>query len=164
MHNRFTEQLAQLHSTLDKPDLSKPDIIQAALQCCLDTLQIQRAGLWLFADDDLMSCQMLLDKTNGITQEPLMIDRWSFPSYFAALDSKKVILAVDAFNDPVTAELCEHFLRPLNIRSLMDVPIKQQDKVIGIICCEQTNVVKHWTLEEVDFVIALCSRYSEYLC
>ena len=163
MERRFTDQLSQLGSQLQTTDLNKADVARATLQCCLETLQIQRAGLWLFSDDDLMTCYMLLDKTRGVTQEALMIDRWSFPAYFAALDTKNVIRAVDAFNDPATAELRDSFLRPMNIRSLLDVPIKLNGKVHGIICCEQTDTLKHWSLEEVTFVVEVCSLFSATL-
>ncbi|MDX1391490.1 MAG: GAF domain-containing protein [Rheinheimera sp.] len=160
MNDALTAQLTQLQHQLSSDKLSAADAMQAVLRCCLDALHIQRAALWLFSADDLMSCQMLLDKTQGVSRDELMIDRWSFPAYFAALDSNQVIRAADAFSHPATAELREHFLRPLNIRSLLDVPIKQHDKVVGIICCEQTDVIKHWSVEEVQFVIALCELYS----
>lgn len=160
MDNRFAEPLTQLKEIANHSSSTKAAVTQALLQGCLDTLHIQRASLWLFADDDLMSCQMLLDQQHGITEEALMIDRWSFPNYFSALDSNEVVLAADAFHHPATSELCEHFLRPMNIRSLLDVPIKQHNGIAGIICCEQTNTIKHWSLDEVEFVKAVCKLFG----
>ena len=101
----------------------------------------------------------MLDKAGGFSKEALLIDRWSFPGYFAALDKKRVIRASDALNDPATKDLTELFLKPFNIKSLLDVPIFQGDKLTGIICCEQTAEIKRWSDDEVAFVSTVAELY-----
>ncbi|KKO49403.1 hypothetical protein VT06_06095 [Arsukibacterium sp. MJ3] len=155
----MSSDLGQLRHALQNQNISNSEARQQILQCCLADLKIQQVGLWLFTDDDLLRCEMLLDKDTGFSQEPLLIDRWSFPGYFAALDQKKVIRAVDAQNDPATKDLTELFLKPFNIKSLLDVPIYRGDKLSGIICCEQTAVIKRWTDDEVAFVSAVADLY-----
>ncbi|KKO45970.1 hypothetical protein WG68_08175 [Arsukibacterium ikkense] len=159
MPAHYSAELEQLRSTFHSPEINDTEARQQLLQCCIDGLQIQQVGLWHFADHDLLRCQLLLDKDYGFSQEALLVDRWSFPGYFAALDQKKVIRAVDALNDPATRELADLFLKPFNIKSLLDVPIYADDTLTGIICCEQTAVTKHWTEEEVAFAIALADLY-----
>ncbi len=155
----FSANLEQLRSTIHNPDATDTEARQHLLQCCIDGLNIQQVGLWQFVDHDLLRCQLLLDKDHGFSQEALLVDRWSFPGYFAALDQKKVIRAVDALNDPATKDLVELFLKPFNIKSLLDVPIYSGDKLTGIICCEQTAVIKRWTDEEVAFASAVADLY-----
>jgi GAF domain-containing protein len=155
----FSDRLHQLTTLLQSPTLDASNARQQLLQACLDTLRIQRVGLWRFTDEDLMCCEMLLDKDNGFSEEPLLIDRFSFPGYFAALDQRKIIRAADAFTNPATKELAGPFLKPQNIRSLLDVPIYQGDSLSGIICCEQTVVIKHWTDDEMAFVEAVAALY-----
>ena len=138
MTSQFSVELDQLHSAIYNPEINENEALKHLLQCCLDGLKIQQVGLWQFVDHDLLRCQLLLDKDNGFSQEAVLVDRWSFPGYFEALDQKKVIRAVDALNDPATKDLAELFLKPFNIKSLLDVPIYSGDKATGIICCEQT--------------------------
>lgn len=159
MTTPFSAALEQLNGILSDTSISDNEARQKLLQCCIAGLKIQQVGLWCFTDHDLLRCEMLLDRDNGFTQEALLIDRWSFPGYFAALDQKKVIRAVDALNDPATKDLAELFLKPLNIKSLLDVPIYFGDKLNGIICCEQTAMIKHWSEDEVAFVVALAEIY-----
>lgn len=159
MTSQFSVELDQLHSAIYNPEINENEALKHLLQCCLDRLKIQQVGLWQFVDHDLLRCQLLLDKDNGFSQEALLVDRWSFPGYFEALDQKKVIRAVDALNDPATKDLAELFLKPFNIKSLLDVPIYSGDKATGIICCEQTAVIKRWTEEEIAFVVALADIY-----
>ena len=160
MPTSFELALADLKASLTSHSMSRLAATQKLLQSCLDCLQVQRTSIWLSTDDDLLACSMLLDKTDGVAQEALMIDRWSFPDYFQTLDQKGIICAADAYNDAATKELYDAFLRPLEIRSLLDVPLLQDDKLIGIICCEQTKVIKHWTEEEMQFVTALGKIYQ----
>ncbi|SNY48904.1 GAF domain-containing protein [Arsukibacterium tuosuense] len=159
MTSQYSAELDQLHSAIYNPEISENEAREHLLRCCLDGLKIQQVGLWQYTDYDLLRCELLLDKDNGISKEALLIDRWSFPGYFAALDKKKVVRASDAQNDPATKDLSDLFLKPFNIKSLLDVPIYHGDKLSGIICCEQTAVIKRWTEEEVAFVEALADVY-----
>jgi GAF domain-containing protein len=129
------------------------------LPCCLAALKVQQVGLWQYTDDDLLHCELLLDKDTGFSTEALLLDRWSFPNYFAALDNKQIIRASDALNEPATKDLAELFLKPFDIKSLLDVPIYHGDKLTGIICCEQISVIKRWTEDDVAFVEALADVY-----
>jgi GAF domain-containing protein len=159
MSSQYSAQIDQLHKTIYNPDISEDEARQHVLRCCLDGLNIQQVGLWQYTDDDLLRCELLLDKNGGFSQEALLLDRWSFPGYFAALDKRRVIKASDAMHDPATKDLTELFLKPLNVKSLLDVPIYQGDKLTGIICCEQTVTIKRWTEEDVAFVLAIADIY-----
>ncbi|WP_157610848.1 GAF domain-containing protein [Arsukibacterium perlucidum] len=164
MEPYLSAELEQLRSALQNRDISDSEARQQILTCCLNGLKIQQVGLWQYTDEDLLRCELLLDKDSGMSKEALLIDRWSFPGYFAALDKKKVIRASDAQSDPATRDLADLFLKPFDIKSLLDVPIFHGDKLSGIICCEQTAVIKRWTEDEVAFVEGLadiyCSRFS----
>ena len=156
----FEAPLAEIKSSLQANTLSRDEATSILLRSCIDFLQIQRASIWFNTDDDLLSCHMLLDKTAGLTQEPLLIDRWSFPTYFQALDSKGVICASDACSNLATKELYDAFLKPSQIRSLLDVPLVKDGKLSGIICCEHTHVIKHWSADEISFVAELAKIYQ----
>jgi GAF domain-containing protein len=159
MTSQYSVKLNQLRSAMHNPDISDTDARQQILQCCLAGLNVQQVGLWLYTDGDLLRCDLLLDKDNGFSKEALLLNRWSFPGYFAALDKKKVIRASDAINDPATKDLTELFLKPFNIKSLLDVPIYRGDHLSGIICCEQTAVIKRWTDEDVAFITSVADLY-----
>ena len=160
MNMLFESPLKQLKSVLQPGEISPNKAAEQLLRSCIDHLNIQRASIWLSTDDDLLSCQMLLDRTEGMTQEPLLLDRWSFPNYFQALDKKGIICAVDAYNDPATRDLYDTFLKPAKIRSLLDIPLLNGGKLTGIICCEHTQVIKHWTIDEITFVSELANIYK----
>ncbi|MFN3928418.1 MAG: GAF domain-containing protein, partial [Thermoflexus sp.] len=78
-----------------------------------------------------------------------------YPVYFEALRKGRAVDAADARHDPRTRELRESYLEPLGIFSLLDAPIRQGGRVVGVICHEQTGAVRFWTPDEIAFAAAV---------
>lgn len=136
---------------------------RAILQRCLDGLDIARASIWLYdAKRDAMHCQQICPEELSASELPALT-RQQFPQYFAALDKKRVINAKDARNDNATFEFAEPYLIPLDIWSMLDVPLRYQGEVIGIICCEQTGHYRDWSEEDAGFVGVLSDLYGRVM-
>ncbi len=124
------------------------------LNCCKG-LNILRASMWK-VQRDRISCEVLADKRALVDNEGLFLLREDFPNYFKALDMERVIAASNAETHSATSEFTESYLRPLNIKSMLDVPIRHKGKMVGIICCEhQGEEIKCWTDDEIVFVSTL---------
>jgi hypothetical protein len=118
---------------LDSGDLPRAFALIADAAC--EGLGVRRAGLWFFdAQRRAITCRHLLDTDTGAHLEPIELTRETYPHYFAALDEGRAILAHDAEQDPQTSEFREGYLRPLGIRSMLDVPIRYRGEMAGIIC------------------------------
>ncbi len=79
----------------------------------------------------------------------------SYPDYMATLKSKKAILVSDVATENYGHEFLIEYLRPLDIRSFMDVPIFLKGELGAVICFEQQGVTKGWTTEDIFFAQAL---------
>ncbi|MBV2128003.1 sensor histidine kinase [Arsukibacterium indicum] len=151
-----------LSPVLDSGDSQAAELL--LLQACLNGLAIARVSLWCFDDKrNLITCEQLLDKDLPLSTEKATFHRRDLPAYFSALDHQRVIRASDACNHPATAEFTESYLIPANIVSMLDVPIRFGGEMIGIICCEQKETIKHWTDDETHFVAALADLYGRAL-
>ncbi|WP_255365696.1 ATP-binding protein [Alishewanella sp. HH-ZS] len=136
---------------------------QALLQRCVDGLEIARASIWLYDEKrNAIRCQQICPAQQAATELPALT-RQQFPRYFAELDKKRVIKAVDARADNATFEFTEPYLIPQDIWSMLDVPLRYQGEVIGIICCEEIARYKHWTDEDAGFVGVLSDLYGRIL-
>jgi GAF domain-containing protein len=71
-----------------------------------------------------------------------------------------VVAAEDALRDPRTCEFAQSYLLPLNISSLLDVPIKIGDRLIGVVCLEHTGPVRAWQPEDQQFAAFVSSLVS----
>ncbi|MDP2106496.1 MAG: PAS domain S-box protein, partial [Desulfobulbaceae bacterium] len=79
--------------------------------------------------------------------------------YCAALKKDEPIVVEDAWTHPATAELTEDYLRPHEIRSLLDIPLKLNGEITGVLCLEVKKRTRGWEPQE----IALCLGVADHV-
>lgn len=127
-----------------------------------NTIAVNRTSIWLYdSDKRAISCQDLFIKDKDIHESGLSLEKKDYPNYFAALNSNKPIIVDNAQNSEFTSAFTDSYLKPLEISSMLDVPIWHQGEVIGVLCCEHTGKVRHWLSEEEDFLINIAKSVSE---
>jgi len=82
-----------------------------------------------------------------------------FESYFTSLIYNPIIIANDAETHQATNCFKDSYLKPLGIKSMLDVPIIYGGDIIGVICIESLTK-REWTNLEVNFAQILSSLYS----
>ncbi len=118
-------------------------------------LEVARVSLWLRdADRSTLVCVDLFDARSGRHEAGEVVAEKEFPAYFAALEEERDIAAVDAFADPRTNEFGPTYLVPHGIRSMLDVPLRREGRMIGVLCIEETDARREWTVEEELFGVA----------
>ncbi|HNO92374.1 MAG TPA: PAS domain S-box protein, partial [bacterium] len=78
-----------------------------------------------------------------------------YKPYFKALNSGRSLLAKNAHKDPRTSAFTEDYLLPNGIGAMMDVPIWQDGRVIGVLCHEHVGRSRRWTQREEEFANAV---------
>ncbi len=145
------------------PEIDSGDLKTAGsliIQACCNGLNISRTSMWS-VDESGAKCHLLFDNGEFQTFDNFFLSRQAFPIYFQNLDNERIIAAADAVNDKITFEFSEVYLKPRNIASMLDVPIRRNGKMIGIICCEhQGQHLKHWQDDELIFVSTLAELYG----
>lgn len=148
-------------------DLSKKqfrsfkDALKYVNEKVAETLEIERCGFWLFNDDhSQIICKDVYLKNKNEHEQGSVLNANQYPHYFEALEKELVIDASDAINDPRTKEFEVSYLKPLNIVSMLDFPVRLHGQVIGIICCEQSKEKRIWTDNEKSFVKSISDFVS----
>jgi two-component system cell cycle sensor histidine kinase/response regulator CckA len=127
------------------------------------TLKVERVGIWLLeADDTMIRCQLLYELSADRVSETETIDLRACPSYAAALLTWRAVAASDARHDPRTRELSDYLQRH-EITSLLDSPIFQQGKPVGVVCHEHVGAPRAWTKEERNFAATVSDMLGLYL-
>ncbi len=151
-----------MNPLLDSGEL--PQAEKMLLQACQQGLQVSRVSIWLYLPDEHgIACRALLDQQQWQRVEELILHRNDFPNYFKALAEQRVIVANDARSHSATAEFSDPYLKPRDIYSMLDVPIRHAGSMIGVICCEQTGAPRHWQADETSFVAVLADLYGRAL-
>jgi PAS domain S-box-containing protein len=125
-----------------------------------DTIESDRCSFWLYNHDNTsIVCQNLYIRAENNFYRDIELFEKDFPPYFQALRENPIIVADDAETHTATSCFLEGYLKPLGVKSMLDVPIWYRGKVIGVICIESLSP-RIWEKEEVDFAQMLSSLFS----
>lgn len=119
-----------------------------------------RCSIWLYNKDKTsIICQQLYIKAEDNWYQNIELFRKDFTPYFDHLLVDPIIVANDAEKHSATSCFTEGYLKPLGIKSMLDVPVIFRGSIIGVICIESLTL-REWSDCEVDFAQMLSSLYS----
>ncbi len=129
-------------------------------------LNSERVSIWDYKSDKIIS-RKLYQKTENQFSAGTELFAKDFPKYFEELKTELIIAANDANTDPATAEFSEVYLKPLGIGAMLDIPIRMEGKMVGVLCNEHVGDMRVWENDEISFaksvadVIALAFEASK---
>ena len=124
------------------------------------SINADRCSIWLYNKDKTsIVCQQLYIKAEDNWYSDIELFKKDFEGYFNHLLVDPIIVADNAETHPATTCFTEGYLKPLGIKSMLDVPIIFRGSVIGVICIESLTL-RYWAPCEVDFAQMLSSLYS----
>ncbi|MDX2144481.1 MAG: PAS domain S-box protein [Rhodospirillaceae bacterium] len=120
-------------------------------------LRVARAGIWLLEDDGrTLTCADLYTNADSRHATGLQIPVVGRETYFAVLNTERVIVANDARSHPATTCFTSGYLEPLGITSVLNVPLRLAGRIAGVFCCEHVGPARTWTADEVTFAMVAC--------
>jgi PAS domain S-box-containing protein len=126
----------------------------------VNTLGSDRASIWLFNEDrSSIILQQLYIKSENTFYQDIQLHKKDFEPYFLALEDNPIIIADDAETHIATSCFLDSYLKPLGVKSMLDVPIWYRGMLIGVICIESLSL-RAWKTEEIHFAQILSSLYS----
>lgn len=137
------------------------DAIYEILDMSSKAVGVTRVNAWLFDEShERIECIGNYDTRVGkmIPQESLPV--FEMPTYFMLFETEKIILAANAQTSPFTSELNDSYLVPNGIVSLMDIPLRSEGSIIGVICFEQVKHVRNWSLNDQKFGLIAAQMVS----
>jgi len=104
------------------------------------SLRIERISAWIIdkKQESLISIGEYDHRTRKMTKETIL-RKSDFPVYFEGLIENKIIIAPNIYTHELTKEFTRHYSTPNNIISLLDVPLRIDGKLIGVLCFEKTG-------------------------
>ena len=154
----FQEALVEI-ARLESTDLNAALARIAAVAA--ETLEVSRASVWLFNEDHTeLRCLHLFDRGRNAHESGAILEVGKYPRYFQALEESRTIAANDARTDPSTSEFAVGYLDVLKIFSMLDVPIRREGRVVGVLCNEHTGAIRSWSLDEQNFAASLADLIS----
>lgn len=125
-----------------------------------DTIETDRCSIWLYNEDKTsIICEQLYIKSEDTWHQGIELFRKDFEPYFKSLIYNPIIIANDAETHEATSCFTDVYLKPLGVKSMLDVPIIYGGDILGVICIESLTK-RNWVSIEVNFAQILSSLYS----
>ncbi len=132
---------------------------KAITEAGCQALNIERSSIWTMYGNTIECLDQFVASIRE-HQRGMILTLDSTSPYLIAINRQEVILADDARKDPRTCEMKSNWLEPMNIYSMMDVPIWSHGQVVGVLCHEQTGRYRYWNDLEEDFARHLAANVS----
>jgi twitching motility protein PilJ len=134
---------------------------RAFTEAAVKTLSVERVSVWLYnLERTQLTCLALYESSSEEHSSGMEMRAADFPSYFKVLAENVPIIANDARTDSRTQSLADSYLKPLEIASLLDVPIQISGIAVGLVRCEQVGTQHQWQPEDQVFVSAVANLVS----
>lgn len=125
-----------------------------------NAINTDRCSIWLYnKEKSSIVCEQLYVKAENKWFEGIELFEKDFKPYFDHLKIDPIIIANNAERHSATSCFTESYLKPLGVKSMLDVPIIYKGEVIGVICIESLTLRK-WKTIEVHFAQILSSLYT----
>ncbi len=135
--------------------------IQEILKTAADNMNVSRTSVWLYSDDkSSMQCIDLYEAALDQHSEGLILNATDYPTYFTALEEGRVINAADAFMHPEINDIKNNYLIPNDIKSLLNSPIRIEGEMVGILCFENTKIMRNWAPDEQNFSASMADMVA----
>lgn len=145
-------------------NISKESISSILEELCMRIAKImscEQISIWLFNKDyTVLTSQMvyLTSGTNSLENEVIL--ETEVPSYFAAIQQRRVLAVTDVANHPATSEIkMKKTYRKGTIQSMIDASIILSKGIGGIVCCESAEK-RDWTNLDKVLVASIADMLS----
>ncbi len=139
--------------------------LNAALQVIMaaagQTLQAERSSVWLLNEDRLKGRSheiYLLGADRHTRGGEFQMDK--VEGYARALETSRTIASADAQADERLADLRDTYLRPLDIRAMLNAGILIDGVLMGLVSFEQVNTIRHWHMDERNFAHSIADMVA----
>ena len=137
------------------------EAIYEILESSSRAMQSTRVNAWIFDNERTqIQCIGNFDARENKLVPQTALPRIAMPLYFSLFETEKIIITRNTLTETKTAELYEFYLKPHDIQSLMDVPVRIEGEMIGVICFENVGAPREWTLQEQKYGLVAAQMLS----
>lgn len=137
------------------------DFTKEVLEKSCNTLGCMRSNAWLLNEnEEELRCIMAYSTEEGKFESTGVLRKNDLPNYFKNLLKNEIIASNDAKSEPINTELIEGYLEPNKITSMIDVPLRSEGKMIGVVCFEHVQNTHDWSYEEMKFTQSVAQLMS----
>lgn len=151
--------LIKLYRTTFDDSTTLEKIYDVITEVAVEGLNVDRASFWKITKDKLI-CINMFDRETGLHSIEKDLFTEDYPIYFKALREGIAIVADDAQSNRYTAERKDTYLRPKGIKDIIDLPIRENGKLTGVLSCENRDDSPVWSDSDLTFARSIADILS----
>jgi PAS domain S-box-containing protein len=150
-----SDALTALTSRYTNPAEPFDERLRSILEISARALEVERLSMWEFdARHTIIRCAGIYHRGAERYESGDVLRRSDAPAYFEAIERERVVAATDAQADPRTCEFRDAYLAPNQIGAMLDVPLRRENIMLGVLCAEHVGGARTWTVDEQNFGIS----------
>lgn len=124
-------------------------------------LGCERVNTWVFnvEKNKLSSYRAYDSRTDQYTEEGVLSEK-DLPNYFTYIRKEEIIISDNAREAKINEELVKTYIDPLGITAMIDIPVRSEGGMVGLVCFEHVNKQHEWTQEERKFTLSIANLLS----
>lgn len=124
-------------------------------------LQVARVNVWTIDPKfTALTCIGSIEKGLEGFSKGQLLPVELYPNYFKHISGAEKIVSDDAVSASFNKELLDSYILPLGIRSMMDIPVRIEGEMVGLVCFEHVGEKRLWTISEQSFAISIAQMLS----
>lgn len=137
------------------------EAIYEILESSSRAMHVTRVNAWVFDNKKTeIRCIGNFDARENKLVPQSSLPRIAMPLYFNLFETEKIIITRDTLTETKTSELYDIYLKPHDIQALMDVPVRIEGEMVGVICFENVGAPREWTLQEQKYGLVAAQMLS----
>jgi len=155
--------LQRICGLLDRGEIDPAQFLEQFTRRMVEDIGCSRAAVRMLVHSPggaALRCLEMFDAVGGRSMRAPDILVASADPYFEALLHHGYVVAPDAMHDPRTAAFAGSYLRPLDVRSLLDVSFSVNGVLYGTFSCEQVAAPQAWAPAQLQWLRQMASRVS----
>lgn len=151
-------KISTLHEDVDK-------VMTDFAQRITKALNIERMSVWFFEKNCTQVVSIAeFDNRNSEFKKGTVLKQADFPAYFEAAKNNKILLAPNILTNPYTNQFKDVYSIPNNIISLMDIPLRIEGELKGVMCFEKTGKIERvFSINEQTFAFSISLVFASNL-
>jgi GAF domain-containing protein len=155
--------IQEICGRLDRGEIDRDQFFDQLTRAIADMIGCTRCGIWVFVDTAegrALRCMAMYDRRLDRIVGAADIYNADSGPYIDTLVREGCVIASEARIHPATAGFLDHYLRPLDLHSLLDVCFSINGVPFGAFSCEQAGAPVQWTQRQASMLRQVGSRAS----
>ncbi|GAB1476899.1 hypothetical protein MASR2M70_17350 [Bacillota bacterium] len=151
---------------IEAEDWNKDKVIYNLLKKCGCFVGSERAYVILFDADSNgfgFFCEWLEEGTVSQRKDFENLSLKDREKLMKQFEEDRIVKLTDAYLLPPLAKRFKRKLKEQNIRGMINLPIKEEDKIIGIIGFNSSKPIHEWNSDSIDFLEIMANLVSDML-